>query len=246
MAARAWCEVRPFLFAVVLVTAGALPALGCVCAGVPNERDSLASADAVFEGTAVAKRIVLTKDWDDWYRPSDEYTFAVARTWKGSAEPERILIGGSGGCDEHFAPGGRYVIYAVRRDRHLMDLACGVTHRVASGTRPPPPRWYRHRAYLVAGAAILANLVTHGLDVHERVAPAATGMVTAGMLCTLLPLVGVATSFRKPRRALIFGLLVLALIGVTLFVAGRIAISDPRNPSELVWPLTYDIPEHRR
>ncbi|MFP5246324.1 MAG: hypothetical protein ACLGH0_06485 [Thermoanaerobaculia bacterium] len=230
------------LFAVVFV---GTQVQACMCAGLPTHERSFAAATAVFEGVVVGKRVTLKKDWNDWYLPVNEYEFAVVRVWKGNAAERITMIGGTSGCSRQFAGGRRYVVFAVSHDDELTDLDCGSTHRVqddplrymgaplATFSEPrripsSKPFHYDPRLHFVAGAAMFGNLVTHGEDEIIYGNEAAVGMLVAGMLCALVPLVGVAASFKQKRRALVLLVLAVTLVCGTFFVAGRLAIAGYR------------------
>lgn len=242
-------------------------AFGCLCPGLPTMARSTSDADAIFEGTVIAKRVVLDRAWwDDSYIPATEYDFAVVNVWKGGVARRVRLAGGRGGCAREFAPDRRYVVFAVRRTigGALTDLDCGVTH-VAKTPResltymgPPimtygeqrvrslPPEWreamYRQRAYVIAGAALLANLAANGAQTIGRVDSAPLGVLIAGMLTVLLPLIGAATQFDLPRRAVALLLLAVILAWTTFSTSGRLLIAHPRDRSQLIAPLTYVVP----
>lgn len=255
---------RRHAFILIVVCLLTRAAAACVCAGVPTRDRSFASADVVFEGVVVEKRIVLTRSYD-WYLPVDEYELAVVHVWKGVTGPRVTLIGSHGSCARHFAAGRRYVIYAVKDERPgvFTDLICGTSHRVrpereattaymgaplvtfaAPAANMPfiAPPSYRRRAYVVAGVAVLANVATRGDEAVNIAGGAPVGLVVAGSLSLLLPLIGMATSFGRGRRALVLLLIALLVLGATIVAAGRIYVSDPRNPSELAWPLPYTFP----
>jgi hypothetical protein len=243
-------------------------AFGCLCPGIPNAEESRRKAVAIFEGVVVEKRVVVSEEWDGWFTPANEYDFAVVHVWKGVPRPRLTLIGGMGGCAKHFSPGRRYVVYAVPglERGSLTDLACGTTHRVRPDWEPPlaymgaplatfeepardalppasPSTWYVRRAYVAAGAAVFASLVTHGAETGNRIATAPLAMVISGSLFVLVPLIGVACSFGKARRAIVLLIAAAVLAVVTFGAAGRLMIADPRAPADLVWPLTYMVPD---
>lgn len=255
-----------FLALACLLLAAA-PVFACVCAGVPTSSRSFASADAVFEGVVVAKRIAIDKDeWEGWYWPVDTYEFAVVHVWKGAPARRVMMIGGMGGCDRHFAPGRRYVVYAVhqKESRYLGDLVCGTTHRVRPDRGPaiaymgvplatfgdaidPPASaarvWYRYRGYAVGGATVLANVVTHRTEAVNRLGAAPVAIVTFGAVCALMSLIGVAVSYDKLMRATLLLLLAAVLLSTAFISAGWFLLASPNDPAELRWPLTYTFPE---
>jgi hypothetical protein len=258
----------PFLCASLIAILIAPAAFACVCPGIPNTEESRRKAVAIVEGVVVEKRVVVSEEWDGWFTPTTEYDFAVVHVWKGEARRQLTLIGGLGGCSRHFAPGRRYVVYAVSGSERgsLTDLACGTTHRVRPEREPPvaymgaplatfeepardalppasPSMWYARRAYVAAGAAVFANLVRHGAETGNRVATAPLAIVISGSLLVLVPLVGVACSFGKARRAIVLLVVAGMLIVIAFGAAGRLLIAHPRERGDLVWPLTYMVPD---
>jgi hypothetical protein len=260
--------MRPAVIVAFLTVSAASRVWACVCPGIPTLERSRLQATAMFEGVVVAKRVVVTSEWDGWYSLGLEYDFAVVHMWKGEADQELTLTGSLGGCSKHFAPGRRYLVFAVQGSerKSLRDLDCGSTHRVLPHSDSPatymgaplatfrepspaslpaasPPIWYKQRARLAAGTVVFANLAAHGAEAVERTDDAPLGMVVAGLMCALVPLIGMAASFRKPLRAIALLVLASVLILMSLSVAGHFSIANPMNPSELAWPLRYMIPD---
>jgi hypothetical protein len=155
----------------------------CSCPPKPTPAEALTIADAVFEGTIVDQRAVLTGE-PICTGPGIKYDVIVKRAWKGIAE-RRVSLVRPGVCSPHFRVGSTALIYAARYDGELNVMSCMPTRydsRVEGDFAqfPPPlitfdgpappvatslPLSRRIRAYAIAGIGVFASLYAWWPDI---------------------------------------------------------------------------------
>ena len=104
-------------------------AVACSCGPTPPVSKAFAQASAVFVGRCISSKLV-------YRRPNDlggayyEYTFEVARSWKGVAGKKETLVKsgiGGGDCGYPFQIGESYILYCYGDNGILRTNVCART-----------------------------------------------------------------------------------------------------------------------
>ena len=122
-------------FICILAVAGLLAPSGveaCSCAGSVSSLTAFKRADLVFVGTVVRSVAVESSsrvNADGSITVSGGTvppitTFNVAHVFRGGSVPEIVVTGGGSTCDEPFAAGEMWLVYAQARDGHITTDKC--------------------------------------------------------------------------------------------------------------------------
>lgn len=202
---------------------------------MPVDAGVLLGANAVFEGTVIARRMVLAREHGVFF-PVPEYEFRVTRAWKGVSSPTIRLLGGFSNCATVFRKGVPYVVVASphsEQPARLSSSKCGPTVPVeeagahlailgrpavvfARGDERRSATLERLRSLTVGGLSVFGNLLWNGSDGWSWMSwPAALLAVFA-----VAALVLAVFSIRRRRRAAVLIIVSILLAVASLLAAG--------------------------
>ncbi len=240
--------------ALLLVTALLAPRIASACK-CPDPRptvlESLATADAVFDGTVVSRTPFLQR-FGRRLAVLERRDFIVHEAWRGPNQPRIAVVGGYTpfSCDPHFDVGSRYLVFAFsslvpplgfqtstcvptqpynRSSQAVRDLGPGLSFIPATAAHPERTTRRRLRilhSSLLFGIASSVDLIAGSEPLRDRLAPHL-------LLGPVVLLVAIGTSVRlalRRRRRLLAWLLpaLVLVLAIAVSLQGLLVIrSDP-------------------
>lgn len=132
---------RCCLAAAVAIVVVSSKALACGCAGVLSSLTALKNADVVFVGTiasAEAPKAPPRKDPPGYGSGASSgaaiVTFEVTHTYLGSTAPRIVIANNGTDCDEPFAKGETWLVYAKLQDGRVTTNKCSRTRLLTSAS----------------------------------------------------------------------------------------------------------------
>ena len=111
---------------VVLFVFASATGRACSCGKYPSAGEARESATVVFEGTVVERWPELipmnVPSYERVEVPSQRYTFAISRIWKGASQRHLTTLEGSGNCSNLFETGKTYLVFASQHETEIGSL----------------------------------------------------------------------------------------------------------------------------